>query len=189
MQGRRSNRPEAYTKTANANSIRDKIVLHRQQVTAPLYLRLWRQQWSTNSHCYWWRKKIAERQDYIGLGAISTIFWHIAITKFYRDNNIQYVALEPVQDHHPLKWWKENSPRLPLLSKLAKKYLCIPATSLPSKQAFSLARYVVNQRRACLTVLPENVNMLSFSWKLYVIMHFCTGFVTFWVIVIISISW
>jgi len=41
--------------------------------------------------------------------------------KFYRDNNIQYVALEVVQDHHPLKWWKENSHRLPLLSKLAKK--------------------------------------------------------------------
>ena len=72
----------------------------------------------------------------------------------------KYVVLEPVQDHHPLKWWKENSHKLPPLSKLAKKYLCIPATSVPSEQAFSLAGYIVNQRRACL--LPENVNMLVF---------------------------
>ena len=72
----------------------------------------------------------------------------------------KYVALEPVQDHHPLKWRKENSHRLPLLPKLAKKYLCVPVTSVPSARAFSLAGYIMNQRRACL--LPENVNMLVY---------------------------
>jgi len=46
--------------------------------------------------------------------------------------------LQVVQDHHPLKWWKENSHRLPLLSKLAKK---CPATSVPSERAFGLAGY------------------------------------------------
>ena len=71
-----------------------------------------------------------------------------------------YVALGPAQDCHPLEWWKENCQKLPLLAKLAKKYLCIPATSAPSERALSLAGYIVNQRRACL--LPEHVNMLVF---------------------------
>ena len=71
-----------------------------------------------------------------------------------------YVALGPAQDCHPLEWWKENCQKLPLLAKLAKKYLCIPATSAPSERAFSLAGYIANQRRACL--LPERVNMLVF---------------------------
>jgi len=93
------------------------------------------------------------------------IFRYIAITKFFHNNDIQYVALEPVQDHHPLKWWKENSHRLTVLSKLAKQYLCIPATSVPSERAFSLAGYIVNQKRACL--LPENVNMLVFLAESY----------------------
>ena len=39
---------------------------------------------------------------------------------------------------------------------LQKKYICIPATSVPSKHVFSLAGYIVYQRMACL--LPENVN-------------------------------
>jgi len=75
------------------------------------------------------------------------------ITKFYRDNNIQYVALEVVQDHHPLKWWKENSHRLPLLSILAKKSALQHLYLLSGLSV--LAGYIMNQRRGCL--LPENV--------------------------------
>ena len=38
----------------------------------------------------------------------------------------------------PLKWWQLNSVRYPCVSVLARKYLSIPATSVPSEKAFSL---------------------------------------------------
>jgi hypothetical protein len=46
------------------------------------------------------------------------------------------------------------------VSRIARKYLCIVATSVPSEQLFSTAGNIVSEKRACL--LPENVNKLVF---------------------------
>ena len=72
----------------------------------------------------------------------------------------KYLCINGCSDGKPLLWWKCYEAQFPLLAKLAKKYLCIPATSVPSERAFSAAGNVVNSKRACL--LPENVNMLVF---------------------------
>ena len=67
---------------------------------------------------------------------------------------------EVITDKNPLLWWKENSAHYPTLILLVHKYLCIPATSVPSERAFSIAGHIVNDKRACL--LPETVNMMVF---------------------------
>ncbi|CAG8853617.1 2478_t:CDS:2, partial [Gigaspora margarita] len=42
-------------------------------------------------------------------------------------------------DIDPLDWWKLNCTRFPNLSKMAKDYLAIQSTSVPSEQVFSKA--------------------------------------------------
>jgi len=63
-------------------------------------------------------------------------------------------------DSNPLTFWQQNTHLYPNLSKVARKYLCIPATSTPSERLFSSAGFIVNARRALLD--PESVNMLTF---------------------------
>ena len=63
----------------------------------------------------------------------------------------------------PLAWWKNNAVRFPLLSVLAKKYLCVCATSTASERVFSTAGNVVTSTRNLLK--PEKVDMLVFLAK------------------------
>ena len=47
-------------------------------------------------------------------------------------------------DSNPLLWWKHNCICFPLLAVIARKYLCIPATSVPSEHVFSKGGIIVN---------------------------------------------
>ena len=49
---------------------------------------------------------------------------------------------------------------LPILARLASKYLCACATSVPLERVFSKAGYIANHFRARLSA--ENVNKLVF---------------------------
>ncbi|CAN0023281.1 unnamed protein product, partial [Phaeothamnion confervicola] len=48
---------------------------------------------------------------------------------------------------NPLLWWREQEMELPNLAKLARRVLCIPATSVPSERLFSVAGRTVTQRQ------------------------------------------
>ena len=76
----------------------------------------------------------------------------------------RYLA-EPVSQEDPLNWWKRRESVYPTMAKLAKKYLQIPASSIPSERVFSLAGTIVSKKRASLS--PENVDMLIFLKKNY----------------------
>ena len=67
---------------------------------------------------------------------------------------------QPPLDRCPLKWWKEHCTIYPLLSKLCRKYLCLPSTSVPSESLFSIAGIIVNEKRAALD--PYNVDKMIF---------------------------
>ena len=62
-----------------------------------------------------------------------------------------------------LEWWKKNQYLYPRLSILAKKYLCIPASSVPSERVFSLAGQLVSKKRA--RMHSANVDMFIFLNK------------------------
>ena len=44
----------------------------------------------------------------------------------------------------PLEWWKAQQKDLPILSRLARQYLCIYATSVQAKRVFSVGGNVVS---------------------------------------------
>lgn len=51
----------------------------------------------------------------------------------------------------------------PRFSVLAKKYLAIPASSVPAERVFSLAGHLVNKKRARLN--PSNIDNIIFMNK------------------------
>lgn len=63
----------------------------------------------------------------------------------------------------PLKWWEANEKKYPKLSNLARKFLCIPATSTPSERVFSTAGNIVRAKRSCLS--SENIDILVFLYE------------------------
>ncbi len=72
-----------------------------------------------------------------------------------------YLFLTAVNaDDDPLAWWKAHVEEMPMLSKLARKYLCIPATSVPLERVFSTSGHILTPQRSRLS--SEHVNMLTF---------------------------
>ena len=71
---------------------------------------------------------------------------------------------EPPLDKPILKWWKENQSILPTLSKIAKDYLAIPATSAPSEWLFSEAGNLISLKRVGLSSDSVEANMILQSW-------------------------
>ena len=63
----------------------------------------------------------------------------------------------------PLAWWSDKQHEYPNLYYVAKKYLAIPATSVPSERIFSLAGFIVRKNRT--NLLPDHVNQNIFLAK------------------------
>ncbi|XP_055082535.1 E3 SUMO-protein ligase ZBED1-like isoform X2 [Periophthalmus magnuspinnatus] len=63
----------------------------------------------------------------------------------------------------PLKYWESHKIQYPNLWRLAQKYLCIPASSVPCERIFSKAGELVSRRRCRLK--PSTVEKLLFLNK------------------------
>ena len=84
------------------------------------------------------------------------------------DEVANYLALPKIHhDDCPLKWWRINKTRFPVLSKLARKYLAIPATSTPCERLFSEAGNVMTIKRTQLAPnMLENLVFCKKNWRL-----------------------
>ena len=77
---------------------------------------------------------------------------------------IQYESSSKADpDKNPLEWWKIHNSDFMILSKLAKKYLCVMASSAPSERVFSTCGLTITNKRTLLK--PERVNQLVFLSK------------------------
>lgn len=66
-------------------------------------------------------------------------------------------------EKEPLAWWQKNENRFPHLAQLARRYLAIPATSVPSEQVFSAAGLLLAKIRSALS--PANIDASIFLAK------------------------
>ena len=62
-----------------------------------------------------------------------------------------------------LDWWFSNQHRYPTVAKLSRKYLAIPATSVPSERAYSTAGLTLSKQRSSLE--PEIADAIIFLNK------------------------
>ena len=70
------------------------------------------------------------------------------------------LASIPKDEYDCSTFWREHGASMPTLSILARKYLAISATSVPSESAFSVSNYVLRKNRLALT--SRNVKYTMF---------------------------
>ena len=71
-----------------------------------------------------------------------------------------YVNLKVSKDVEIMQFWRDNKLLFPKLFRVARKVLCVPATSAASERVFSTAGRLLDKRRT--TLSPDNVNSLLF---------------------------
>ena len=106
---------------------------------------------SVNSSDLWasFDNKVAESNS----RRSSTTDSMIELRRYFEEGNID-------RKTNPLSWWQQNSFRFPKLQILARKYLCVPGSSVPSERLFSKAGQLVSERRSGLK--SKNIDMMLF---------------------------
>ncbi|CAG8709011.1 14385_t:CDS:1, partial [Ambispora leptoticha] len=76
----------------------------------------------------------------------------------------RYLALPLAPEGNPLKWWYKFEKEFPTLCKMAKNYLSIQRTSVPSEHAFSIAAHTIMKIRSNLAPGSVRAVMCLKSW-------------------------
>ncbi|XP_028430301.1 zinc finger BED domain-containing protein 1-like [Perca flavescens] len=98
-------------------------------------------------------------QTYGDVGAPTKSLTAIAEEEVKRYQEVTPLSLT----EEPLSWWKSHERVYPFLAKLAKRYLCIPGTSVSAERVFSTAGDIVTAQRS--TLSSEHVDQLLFLSK------------------------
>jgi hAT family C-terminal dimerisation region len=68
------------------------------------------------------------------------------------------------EDEDALGWWKHNADEYPCLARIARDYLAIPATSVPSERAFSSGANLISDKRWSLDDTTIQACLCLKSW-------------------------
>jgi hypothetical protein len=62
-------------------------------------------------------------------------------------------------DHTFKKFWKKHGTSFPTLCKMARRYGCVPASSVPSESSFSIAGHIARKSRSSLSAKSLKYSM------------------------------
>ena len=88
----------------------------------------------------------------------------VDVSTIEKEMNMYLEGKPCIRKRDPLTWWQEQEKYLPNMAKAARKYLSIPANSVPSERVFSKAGEIVSARRN--RIKSKNVDMILFLNKL-----------------------
>ncbi|KAL0220669.1 hypothetical protein RCL1_000523 [Eukaryota sp. TZLM3-RCL] len=82
-----------------------------------------------------------------------------------KDHLAQYLEQPPIcYTECPLAWWERNKEAFPQLASLARDYLALQASSVPSEELFSQAASVVTKKRNRLSTASLRALLCLRSW-------------------------
>lgn len=78
-----------------------------------------------------------------------------------------YMSMPSVPlDTDPLQWWRQHKQRFPVLARVARRFLCIPASSAPAERVWSTAGNTITEKRARLSDQSvENIILCHENFK------------------------
>ena len=82
--------------------------------------------------------------------------------QYSSDELDNYMVEKSQSDVVPLVWWQQNEQRFPMIAHVARKVLCVSATSVPSERIFSCAGLLINKlRNRLLSDIVDKIIFLS----------------------------
>lgn len=89
---------------------------------------------------------------------------NVSSSRTISDELERYLMLPLENRIDPLLWWQVKQEEFPILCKIARDYLCIQATSVPSEQAFSIAGLTISPLRNRLEAETARITLCLKSW-------------------------
>lgn len=78
----------------------------------------------------------------------------------YRSAVTKYNLQNEPSEHSSLHFWKAHAEAFPAIFNLAKRFICTPATNVPSESTFSISSYLIRKERSRLSA--ANVSACMF---------------------------
>jgi hypothetical protein len=99
-------------------------------------------------------------KSFLNQCGISTADRNIRSNTLTIEQELAKLSSLPKNEHVCASFWQSHCQSMPQLSILARKYLSISASSVPSESTFSISNYVLRKNRLALT--SKNIRYTMF---------------------------